>query len=62
MEEVLLEVRSYTQWCLTHASDARDKIGTLKRADGSFTKTGQETLKVLLETHFPDSKEVDSCT
>ena len=30
-------------------------------ADGGFTMTGQETLKVLLETHFPDSKEVDSC-
>jgi hypothetical protein len=42
-------------------SDARNKIGILKRADGSFTMTGQETLKVLLETHFPDSKEVDSC-
>jgi hypothetical protein len=42
-------------------SDARNKIGTLKRADGSFTMTGQETLKVLLETNFPDSKEVDSC-
>ena len=23
--------------------------------------TGQDTLKVLLETHFPDSKEVDNC-
>jgi len=23
--------------------------------------TGQETLKVLLETHFPDSKEVYNC-
>ena len=22
---------------------------------------GEETLKVLLETHFPDSKEIDSC-
>ena len=41
--------------------DARNKIGTLKRADGSFTMTGQETLKVLLEMHFPDSKEVDNC-
>ena len=35
-------------------SDARNKIGTLKRADGSFTMTGQETLKILLETNFPD--------
>jgi hypothetical protein len=33
----------------------RNNIGTLKRADGSFTMTGQETLKVLLETHFPYS-------
>jgi hypothetical protein len=41
--------------------DDRNKIGTLKRADGSFTMTKQETLKVLLETHFPDSKEVDNC-
>ena len=39
-------------------SEARNKIGTLKWADGSFTMTGQETLKVLLETHFPGSKEV----
>ena len=35
-------------------SDARNK-------SGSFTMTGQETLKVLLDTNFPDSKEVDSC-
>jgi hypothetical protein len=42
-------------------SDARNKIGTLKRADGSFTMTGQGTLKVLLETHFADSKESDNC-
>ena len=43
-------------------SDARNKIGTLKlkRANGSFTMKRQETLKVLLETHFPDSKEVNS--
>ena len=40
--------------------DARNKIGTLKRADGSFTMTEQETL-ILLGTHFPDSKEVDYC-
>ena len=42
-------------------SDSRNKIGTLKRADGSFTMTGQEILKVLPEIHFPDSKEVDNC-
>ena len=42
-------------------SDARNKIGTLKRTDGIFTMTGQETLKALLETHFPDSKELDNC-
>ena len=42
-------------------SDARNKISPLKRADGSFTMTGQETLKVLLQTNFPDSKEVDNC-
>jgi hypothetical protein len=29
-------------------SDARNTIATLKRADGSFTMTGQETLKILL--------------
>ena len=39
-------------------SDSRNTIRILKRADGSFTMTGQETLKVLLETHFLDSKEV----
>jgi hypothetical protein len=42
-------------------SDARNKTGLLKRADGSFTMTGQKTLEVLLETRFPGSKEVDSC-
>jgi hypothetical protein len=42
-------------------SDARNKIATLKRADCSFTMTGQERLKVLLETHFPGSKEVYNC-
>ena len=42
-------------------SEARNKIGTLKRADGSFIMTGQETLNILLETHFPESKEVDTC-
>jgi hypothetical protein len=42
-------------------SNARNKIGALKRADGSFTMTGPETLKVLLETYFPDSKEVNNC-
>ena len=42
-------------------SEARNKIGTLKRADDSLTMTGQETLKVLLQTRFPDSKEVDNC-
>ena len=36
-------------------------MGTLKRADGSITMTGQETFKVLLETQFPDSKEFDNC-
>ena len=41
--------------------DARNKIGTLKRADGSFTMTGQESLKVLLETHIHDLKEVKNC-
>ena len=42
-------------------SDARNKIGTLKRADGNFTITGQEIPKILPDTHFPDSKEVDNC-
>ena len=40
---------------------ARNKRGTLKRVDGRFTVTGQEILKVLVETHFPDSKEIDTC-
>jgi hypothetical protein len=35
-------------------SDARNKIGSLKRADGSFTMKGEET-------HFPDSNQVDNC-
>jgi len=36
-------------------------MGTLKRADGSITMTGQENHKVLLETYFSDSKEDDNC-
>jgi hypothetical protein len=42
-------------------SDPRNKIGTLKRANGSFTMTGQKAVILLLETHFPDSIEVDNC-
>ena len=30
-------------------------IGTLKTDSGEFTKSGDETLEVLLRTHFPDS-------
>ena len=29
-------------------------IGTLKKPDGSYTETTEESLKVLLDTHFPD--------
>jgi len=29
-------------------SDARNKIGTIKVADGSFIMTGKETLEILL--------------
>ena len=39
----------------------RNKIGTTKQADGSFTMTWKETLNVLLDTRFHDSKEVDNC-
>ena len=31
------------------------KISTLKKKDGSFTTTPEETLEVLIETHFPDA-------
>ena len=33
-------------------SDARNKIGTLKRSDGSFTMTGQEILKSFTRDSF----------
>ena len=64
MEEVLSVDKSNFQGAKLMKvlkSDARNKIGSLQRADGSFNMTGQETAKVLLETHFPDSKEFDSC-
>ena len=34
------------------------KLGTLKKNDGTYTKTPEETLDLLLKTHFPDA-EID---
>ena len=34
------------------------EIGLVKRPDGSFTSTAEESLTVLLETHFPECKPV----
>ena len=33
-------------------------IGSLKKSDGTFTTDGQETVGVLLNTHFPDCQVV----
>ena len=33
------------------------KLGTLKYNDGTFTRTPEETLELLLATHFPDAEE-----
>ena len=35
----------------------KQEIGTVKKPDGSFTDTPEETLQVLLDTHFPDKEE-----
>ena len=35
----------------------KQDIGTIKKPDGSFTETPEETLQVLLATHFPDKTE-----
>lgn len=33
---------------------ARDPQGTMKRPDGTFTETPEETIDLLLQSHFPD--------
>ncbi|OZI14249.1 hypothetical protein CE195_09980 [Sodalis-like symbiont of Philaenus spumarius] len=35
------------------ASKPHNPVGTLRKLTGGYTKTAEETLKVLLETHFP---------
>jgi ribonuclease HI len=35
----------------------RDEIGSLKDNEGKYTTTPEDTLKVLLEKHFPDKEE-----
>ena len=34
----------------------KQMLGTYKKPDGSYTETPEETLKLLLDTHFPDSE------
>ena len=31
-----------------------DKLGSMKRKDGTYTDSPMETLEILLDTHFPD--------
>lgn len=35
----------------------KQDIGTIRKPDGSYTDSPEETLQVLLETHFPDKDE-----
>ena len=35
----------------------RQEIGTVRKPDGTFTDSPEETLQVLLDTHFPDKTE-----
>ena len=37
----------------------REPQGTMKRADGTYTSNPEETLDLLLETHFPDDESTD---
>lgn len=39
----------------TLAKNHSSELGNLKRQDGMFTKTNNETLDLVLETHFPGS-------
>ena len=32
----------------------KENIGTIKKKDGKYTDNLEETLKILLDTHFPD--------
>ena len=35
----------------------KQDIGTIRKPDGSYTDLPEETLQVLIETHFPDKDE-----
>ena len=35
----------------------KEELGSMKRNDGTFTTTPEETLNVLLDTHFPNCEE-----
>jgi hypothetical protein len=37
--------------------DHCNEIGTLKRSDGSLTRNVEETLELLMQSHFPDSSQ-----
>lgn len=36
------------------SKDHANGLGTLKKTDGSFTGNSQETLNLMMETHFQD--------
>ena len=41
--------------------DNRTKLGTIKKSDGNYTNTPEETLEGLLKVLFPDLEEEEIC-
>jgi hypothetical protein len=41
-------------------SGSKQELGSLKKPDGSYTTFTQESLQVLLDTHFPDETNPDN--
>ena len=41
-------------------SGSKQELGSLKKPDGSYTTSTQESLQVLLDTHFPDETNPDN--
>ena len=41
-------------------NNASTEIGFLKKQDGDFTKSPEETIKLLMDTHFPENEKPDS--
>jgi hypothetical protein len=43
------------------AKDPIVRFGSLLLLSGEYTSSGEEALKLMLETHFPDSVDGDMC-